>query len=212
MVKAEYWLKKALELKPDLPEANDFMANWYLVRHEDQKAIEQVKKVVASNPDDPRVFDNAGIVAGYTGNLTLAKEYFKRSIKVNPGVNTDPTATGGIGLGYIGVKEGEQNEARKLMNQARLLQQKQIDLGDAGFPPRYYLAAIYAIEGNTSEANTWLEKAIASGYRNYYLAQRDPWLENLRTDQHYKQTMAQLKTKLDEMRKKVEDIDKEEKQ
>ncbi len=212
VVKAEYWLKKALELKPDLPEANDFMAHWLLVQHEDQRANDQMKKVVASNPEDPRVFDNAGVVACYTGNLTRAKEYFERSIKVNPGFNTDPKATSGIGLGYVAMKEGKQNEARKWMDQAQLLQQKQIDLGDSGFPPRYYLAAIHAIEGDEAGANAWLEKAIAAGYRNYYLAQRDPWLENLRNDQKFLQTMAQLKTKLDEMRKKVEEMDREEKQ
>ncbi len=111
-------------------------------------------------------------------------------------------------MGHILLKEGKQNEARKLLNQARTLQQKQIEEGDASFDPRHYLAAISAIEGNTKEATAWLQKAIDAGWRDYYIAQRDPWLDNLRNDEQYKQIMAQLRAKLDAMRKKVEEMEK----
>jgi len=208
-VEGEHWLMKAIELQPDYMYANIDLANLYVIQNRDQQANELMKKVVATNPDNPRALDNAGAIAENTGNFSLAKEYYERSMKANPSFETDPGTTSSIGLGHILLKEGKQDEARKLLNQVRTLQQKQIEEGDASFDPRNYLAAIYAIEGNRKEANAWLQKAIDAGLRDYYLAQRDPWLENLRDDEQYKQIMAQLKAKLDAMRKKVEEMEKE---
>jgi serine/threonine protein kinase/tetratricopeptide (TPR) repeat protein len=208
-VEGERWLMKAIELQPDYTYANIDLANLYVIQNRDQQANELMKKVVATNPDNPRALDNAAAIAENTGNLSLAREYYERSMKANPSFETDPGTTSSIGLGHILLKEGKQDEARKLLNQVRTLQQKQIEEGDASFDPRHYLAAICAIEGNRKEANAWLQKAIDAGMRDYYLAQRDPWLENLRDDEQYKQIMAQLKTKLNEMRRKVEEREKE---
>jgi tetratricopeptide (TPR) repeat protein len=213
-VEAEHWLRKALELQPDLRSANESLTSLYVLQNKDQQANEQMKKVVASNPDNLNALDFAGVIAEQTGKISLAKEYYERSMKANPSFETDQLTRSGIGLGHILLKEGKQNvrgtpygEARRLLNQARTLQRKQIKEGDASFEPPYYLAAISAIEGNTKEANAWLQTAIAAGYRDYYVAQRDPWLDNLRNDKQYKQIMAQLKAKLDAMRKKVEEME-----
>ncbi len=229
-IEAERWLMKAIELQPDYRNANVFLANVYVLQNKDRQANELMKKLVATNPDDPRVLDNAGTVAEGTGNFSLAKEYYERSMKANPSFETDPFTISGIGLGHILLKEGKQNvqgsktrrrpdplglvetpygEAQRLLNHARTLLQKQIEKGDASFYPLQNLASISAIEGNRKEANAWLQKAIGAGMSNYYLAQRDPWLENLRNDEQYKQIMAQFKAKLDAMRKKVEEMEKE---
>ncbi len=204
----ERWLMKAIELQPDYSYANIDLANLYVLKNKDQQANELMKKVVIVHPEDPRILDNAGAIAEATGNFSLAKEYYQRSMKANPSFATDPGTSSGIGLGHILLKEGKRNEGRKLLNQARTLQQKQIEEGDVAFDPRHYLAAIFAIEGNKKEANAWLQNAIAAGYRDYYDSQRDPWLDNIRNDDQYKQIMAQLKAKLDSMRTKVEEMEK----
>ncbi|MCX5801869.1 MAG: hypothetical protein NTX17_10870 [Candidatus Eisenbacteria bacterium] len=41
------------------------------------------------------------------------------------------------------------------------------------------------------------------------MCQIDPWLENVRNDEQFKQVMAQLKGKVDEMRKRVEEMEEE---
>jgi TolB-like protein/Flp pilus assembly protein TadD/predicted Ser/Thr protein kinase len=209
VVQGERWLMKALELQPDYQYANIDLANLYALQNKGEQANELMKKVVAANPDDPRVFDNAGAVAEATGNLPLAKEYYQRSIKANPSFETDPGTTSGFALARILLKEGKRNEAQKLLNQARALQQKQIEEGDTSFDPLHYLAAISAIEGNTKEATAWLRKAIDAGFRDLDPNEPGSWLENLRNDREYKLIAAQFKTQLDSMRKRVEEMEGE---
>lgn len=209
IVEGEKRLMKALELQPDYQYANIDLANLYALQNKGAQANELMKKVVAANPDDPRVLDNAGAVAEATGSFSLAKEYYQRSMKVKPSFETDPGTTSGIGLGRILLKEGKQHEARKLLRQARAIQRKQIEEGDTSFDPLHYLAAISAIEGSTQEATAWLRKAVDAGFRDLDPNEPGLWFENLRNDGEYKQIVAQLKTRLDSMRKKVEEMEKE---
>jgi TolB-like protein/Flp pilus assembly protein TadD len=208
VVQGERWLMKALELQPDYQYANIDLANLYALQGKGQQANELMKKVVIVHPEDPRIFDNAGAVAEATGNFSLAKEYYERSMKANPSFATDPGTSSGIGLGRILLKEGKRNEARRLLKQARALQQKQIEEGDTSFDPLHYLAAISAIEGNTKEATAWLRKAIDAGFRDLDPNEPGSWFENLRNDGEYKQIVAQFKAQLDSMRKKVEEMEK----
>jgi serine/threonine protein kinase/tetratricopeptide (TPR) repeat protein len=206
-VESERWLKKALDIQPDYLFANYTLASLYLVQNKDQQANELMKKLVASHPNNTRVLDNAGSVADFSGNLLLAKQYYEESIRTNPSFETDPEIFSGIGLGRILLKEGKRNAALTFFDRALKLQQKQINDGNLTFFPPIILASIYAIEGNTKVANGWLQKAVDAGFRDIYLNERDPWFEKVRSDGQYKQIVAQLKTKLDAMRRKVNEMD-----
>ena len=74
----------------------------------------------------------------------------------------------------------------------------------------YTLAEINAIQGNKADARDWLQKAIDAGWRDYRYAEIDPSLENLRGDERFKKMMADVKDQVDEMRKRVEEMEKEE--
>jgi hypothetical protein len=88
--------------------------------------------------------------------------------------------------------------------------QKQLAQGSEDSGVMYDLATISAIQGNKTEAYDWLQKAIDAGWRSYGFAEVAPYLENLRGDDRFKKMMADVKAVVDEMRKRVEEMDKAE--
>jgi serine/threonine protein kinase/tetratricopeptide (TPR) repeat protein len=201
---AELWLGKILDLRPDYNHGCIVEARLHVIQGKRQQAKDEVKRAAAANPDNPRVLDAAGMLAGLAGDFSLAKEYYRRAITANPSFDTDFYALSGIGLGHILLREGERDQAEELLAQARGIQEKQVQDGDERSVCRLVLAAISAIEGKQEEALAWLKKAIDAGWRDYQVSLLDPWLENLRDDERFKQMMADIRATLDEMRRRTE--------
>jgi len=208
--KAEHWLTKASELQPDYGDTYYSLALLYLGQGMDQQAMEQTKKMLTADPDGAVHIDYAGQIANFTGNFFEAKQYYQRAMAHYASIETNPRAYSPIGMGHIFWKEGNQHEARKLLNLALNPRLKEIEQGNEDIYTLYGTAAIYAIQNHKAEAYKWLQKAIEAGWRDYRINLRDPWFENLRNDDQFKQMMAQVKAKVDEMRKRVEEMDKEE--
>jgi hypothetical protein len=71
------------------------------------------------------------------------------------------------------------------------------------------LAEINSIQNNKVEACRWLERAINAGWRDYRSAEIDPLLENIRSEDRFNQMLADVKAKVEEMRRHVEEMEKE---
>jgi tetratricopeptide (TPR) repeat protein len=197
-VEAEKWLNNASELQPHNFNVNNGLITCYLAQGKYQQAIERSQKWLIMVPNNPRVLSNAGFVELFSGNFERAQLYYQNSINIY-------SSRGNlIGLGYIYWKKEQLDEARKLLNQALDLCQKQLEQGSERPLVPYDIAAINAIRGNKEEAYKWLKKAIDAGWREFRLGQRNPFLENLREDEQFKQMMSRVKAMVDEMRKRVE--------
>jgi len=61
----------------------------------------------------------------------------------------------------------------------------------------YDAACIYALSGNSSEAVKWLKETAATGFPNYPLFARDPFLNRIRQAPEFIQFMAQQKAQWD---------------
>jgi hypothetical protein len=109
-----------------------------------------------------------------------------------------------VPLAYILWKEGKTTEAKNFLREASGSMQKRLDEGEERFELRYEMARIYAIQGNNGEAYKWLQKAITAGWVDYRDAAMDPLLENLRGDAQFQKLTSQLKTRVQEMRKRGE--------
>jgi tetratricopeptide (TPR) repeat protein len=144
------------------------------------------------------------------GNFAAAKPCYQRALQIEASVATDPRSICAIGLGHVLLKEGQQQQAHNLLDFALSARIKAIEAGSSEDSEIfYYTAAIYAIWSNKSEAYKWLQKAIAAGWRDYRTTERDPWLENLRSEGRFQEMMAQIKAQVDAMRKQVEEMEKE---
>lgn len=108
-------------------------------------------------------------------------------------------------LGYTYWKTDQHEQAMELFNHSSKTLQQTLAQGYEIWDVPYELAAIHAIQGNKEEAYRWLHKAIDAGFRLYRSTLRDPLLENLREDEPFQQMMLQVKARVDEMRKRVEE-------
>jgi hypothetical protein len=71
------------------------------------------------------------------------------------------------------------------------------------------MAAIYAVQGKKEDALRWLEKAVDAGWRYYNYASRYPLLENIRDDERFKRIMNETRVKVAEMRRRVEQLERD---
>jgi TolB-like protein/Flp pilus assembly protein TadD/predicted Ser/Thr protein kinase len=201
--RAVEWFNKALALKPDLAQTQVSLADMYMVQAKYELAIEQATKILSSEPVDVECLRLIGNAELMLGNYSHAEECFARSIAI------DSLYGNTTGLGYVYWKTGRENEARRMFARSLKHDEKELEQGneDSGVP--YDIAEIHAIQGNRAEAYKWLQKAIDAGWRTYRWAMTDPLLENLRGDDKFKQMIADVKAMVDEMRKRVEETEKE---
>jgi tetratricopeptide (TPR) repeat protein len=198
-VRAEEWLKKSLELQPDLDWANMAQIEVYLALGEYDKAIEQSQTGLSKFPGNPSawIIEFAALAELFSGHYEKAQEYYQK-------IGEQP-----IELGYIYWKAGRKDEAKKLFqgNLDRL--QKRLEQGDESNGIGFSMAAIYAVQGNKEDALRWLQKAVDAGYRNYRYLSRYPLLENIRDDERFKRIIDDTKAKVAEMRRRVEQLEKD---
>jgi len=200
---ATEWFNKALALQPDLQYAQWFLALASLAQRQYKQSIGRVESILASDPDNIMSLGLMGDAEVLLGDYPRAEECFARTVAI------DSVYGNSIGLGYVYWKTGRQKEAQKMFARSLEVHRKQLTQGDEGSNVPYDMAAIYAIQGDKTEAYEWLQKAIDAGWRYYRSAEVDPTLENLRGDDRFKKMMADVKAKVDEMRKRVEEMDKE---
>ncbi len=208
---AEEWGNKALALQPDLESAQTFLAWVFLAKGEYQRFIEQCEKLLASDPNSIPVLLMMGGVATTLGDYRRAEEYLARAVAMDSVTYwAVPWSARATGLGYVYWKTGRQDDARKMFARSVEFDQKQLAQGSEDSGVMYDLAAVNAIQGDKAEAYDWLQKAIDAGWRSYGFAELDPTLENLHGDDKFKKMMADVKAKVDEMRRRVEEMEKEE--
>jgi len=196
------WADKALALQPDLLEAQWGLGMTELGQGEYQKAVERARKILAAQPDALAGLQLAADAELLSANYGQAEQYLEKTISID-------STSGLASLGYIYWKTGRKDEARKMFARALRNSERALAQGNE-FPGLLYdLARISALQGNKAEAYTWLQKAIDAGWRFYRLAEIDPLMEDLRTEDRYKQMMADVKAKVDEMRRRVEEMEKE---
>jgi tetratricopeptide (TPR) repeat protein len=198
-VRAEEWLKKALELQPDFDVAQGRLTDLYLALGEYDKAIVQSQTYLSKLPGNPSawIIEFAAEAEFFSGHYEKAQEYYQK-------IGEQP-----IELGYIYWKAGRKDEARKLFQENLDWLQKRLEQGDESNDIGFSMAAIYAVQGNGDEALKWLEKAVDAGYRYYRYISRYPLLENIRDDERFNRIMDDAKAKVAEMRRRVEQLEKD---
>ncbi len=65
----------------------------------------------------------------------------------------------------------------------------------------YDAACIYALAGKSDEAVKWLRETAATGFPNYPLFERDPYLNRIRRAPEFLQFMAESKTRWESFKK-----------
>jgi protein kinase/serine/threonine-protein kinase len=192
-VQAEQWLNKAMELK-SYNQTIFYSAKLNLSEGRDDRSREQMHEIIAME-DQPRALSRAAVIARLLGDFSLAK-------KLN-----EKAGSASVSAGFILLKTGQHEEAEKILNRihAAFLTGSTRVLRGAG--SRLQMANLHAIRGDKAEAFKWLQRWIDAGGLEYRLFLRDSMWEDLRGEVRFQELMSQMKTKIDSMRRLVEELE-----
>jgi serine/threonine protein kinase/Tfp pilus assembly protein PilF len=146
-------------------------------------AEEEMRSVVAANPDQFKALSYFGMVLYYEGKLDDAKVNLDRAVLLGR-ESTDDTAR--MLAGFLYASRGQREKI-----DPRLLQYRpeQIIDGDGA----YWLGSIHALLGDRQQALDWLKRTAALGDMNYPWFERDKNYESLRSDPEYQTIMAGIR-------------------
>ena len=200
--KAAEWFNKALALQPDLTAARFLLTQMHLLRGEGKEGLEEAQRILSVDAKSVGGFVLAGYAELLLADYAQAEEYFGK-------VNAVDSSYATTVLGFIYMKTGRQDEAREMFSRSLRFDEIKLEQGNEDPDVPYDIASVKAMQGNSAEAYEWLQKAIDSGWTNYRLAELDPSLDSIRNEDRFRQMMAGVKARVDEMRRRVEKTEKE---
>jgi tetratricopeptide (TPR) repeat protein len=193
---AERYYKKKSELRGDQSFHGD-LSEIYLRQGKYTKAHSEIEKALSVDSTDWGVQWTAGLICLIRGENQKALKFC--------GVDS-------VLLGYLYWKTGKQQTAKGIFDRKLVELERSLQDGNEMFDKPIQIGIIHAIEGQKEKAFYYLNKAIEFGYLDYRQFQIWPMLESLRNDDQFKQMVAQMKSKVDLQRIKVEEMEKAESQ
>ena len=146
-------------------------------------ALTPWQKLYDMNPENPLAQFYLAAIMVYLGRLDSAFSIIDQNAKATP---SNAFTKLGLVLKYATLKD--KDRAFQLMTpDFRKTCQRDITFS-------HHLAGIFTLLGEEKEALDWLENAVNRGFINYpLLAEKDPWLANLRGEPRFKKLMKQVK-------------------
>jgi serine/threonine protein kinase/tetratricopeptide (TPR) repeat protein len=211
-VDARRWASKSLEFSADKVSILITLAEICLKEGKCQEAFSYMNKVLAIDSGNILNYSFAGTINILCGNAEAARTDFERTVLVDSGAFSWRNPNNTTYLGYIYLQQGKLEKAERLFNNSIKRDLQDIKDAPTEFSMEYDLAAVYAVQGNKSQAYDRFQKCIDKGFRDYRFAMLDPLFEKILKDEKFQQMMGQIKAKMDAERKKVEEFEKAEKQ
>jgi serine/threonine protein kinase/tetratricopeptide (TPR) repeat protein len=144
-----------------------------------KNAEDEMRSLVAANPDQFKALAYLGAVFYYEGKLDEAEPQLDRAVLLGHDSEDD---TARMLAAFLYASRGQ-----KAKIDAHLLQYRpeQVTDGDAA----YWLGGIHALLGEKQPAIDWLKRTVALGDVNYPWFQRDKNYDSLRSDPEYQTIM-----------------------
>jgi serine/threonine protein kinase/Flp pilus assembly protein TadD len=144
-------------------------------------ALLELDQGAAVEPDHPLIKTFRGRVLFYRGEVEAATRLLEEVLEKNPRLD-------GVRPIYATClsAQGRHEEAR-----AQLTEQVK-DVAAADHDISYWLASVYALEGERDLAFEWLERSIALGNENKQWFESDPNWESLRDDPRFQELMRKI--------------------
>jgi tetratricopeptide (TPR) repeat protein len=212
---AQYWLDREIR---DFPThfwnryLSAELASWQ-GRH--GEALQRFRAALAASKIDMSAGEGY-VRLWYGALLARAGEYAAAIGQLEPLVDQakpkqtdiDPQFDGPHALAWSYLRTGATAKATALLS--ILWQQCQLEAADA--VPRdsaflHYCAETALLSGDVDEALAWLERAVAAGWRDYYLRQNDPYWAAVEDDPRFRAQMEIVRKDIDRQRAEVERID-----
>ncbi len=174
---------RLLELNPrDIVIASYNRGRLYTYRHEYDKAIAELEKARAIEPDHPLIKTFLALTFFNQDRIDEAQQLIEEVLRDHPHFDAVEVL-----LAWCYSRKGRHDEARALINDSV----KDVAAADHDFA--IWLASFYAMENMRDEAIEWIKQAIKLGNENYPLFADNNRLDNLRCDLRFLDLMNDLK-------------------
>lgn len=204
----EYWARKALNIEPGWGNvAGRLLALSYLAQGRMDEAAQVCRQF--PQPEHQVALDTAGLVALRAGGDSVAKVKLSGRPAQSANFYRTRIFRSSTLLAYLLWKEGDRPGAEALLSKS--LQFDAPDALEAGIekatPVRIYdIALVYAIRGEREKALSWLRLAVDAGWQYSNLTSTDPIWSGLAGDPRFQDMMTEIRTRVDEMRRRVDAI------
>jgi protein kinase/serine/threonine-protein kinase len=186
-------LQRAIELEPDTVQARAFLAQLHMALGEDEKALEQAQAILTLYPNEPMGLNAAGRAHWLAGRTSQAATYFRQ--------NMEQTR---IELAQIAWSAGHREEANELLAPSVAFLEEALARGGEASWVYCKLAAVHAVRGERDKAYERLKRAVETGEVDYRKLQRLPVFAGMRAEQRFQECVAGMRSRVAEMRVKVE--------
>ncbi|MGA2622557.1 MAG: protein kinase [Bacteroidota bacterium] len=200
--KAEYYFRKAAEITPDFLGSYEGLRQLYLQQRRFDRVIAITDTILQRSPKDTGlVYENYF----YMDSVRKALKYYEQT--EGRDTMTPPTL-----LCYCYWKLGMKEQADEMLSRLEKWATSQLKEGNESVDIPIGLAWCAALRDQKDEAFRWLEKANEGAGFQYYRMMTYPHWKNLQNDERFPKILGQMKAKIDEQRKLVEEMEKAENQ
>jgi serine/threonine protein kinase/tetratricopeptide (TPR) repeat protein len=176
---AEQAWSRVVTLNPT-PQPHWMHARMLLYSGKAKEAEEEMRSVVAANPDQFKALAYLGMMLYYEGKLDEAKSYLDRAVLLGHDSEDDSAR---FLAGFLYASRGERTKIDPRLFRYRA---EQIIDGDGA----YWVGGIHALLGDRQGALDWLKRTVGLGNVNYPWFERDKNYDGLRADPEYQTIMA----------------------
>jgi len=176
---AEQAWSRVVTLNP-APQTHWMHARMLLYSGKAKDAEDEMRSVVAANPDQFKALAYLGMILYYEDKLDDAEVNLDRAVLLGRDSEDDSAR---LVAGFLYASRGQREKIDAHVLQYR---PEQIIDGDAA----YWLGGIHALLGDRQVTLDWLKRTVALGDVNYPWFQRDKNYDNLRADPEYQTIMA----------------------
>ena len=190
---AEHAWSRVVTLNPT-PQPHWMHARMLLYSGKAKEAEEEMRSVVAANPDQFKALAYLGMMLYYEGKPDEAESALDRAVVLGHDSEDD---TARLLAAFLYASRGRRENI-----DARLLQYRpaQIIDGDGA----YWLGGIHALLGDRQGALDWLRRTVGLGNVNYPWFERDKNYDGLRADPEYQTIMAGVRQSWETFKKEFD--------
>jgi serine/threonine protein kinase/Flp pilus assembly protein TadD len=190
---AEQAWSRVVTLNP-VPQPHWMHARTLLFSGKAKDAEEEMRTVVAANPDQFKALAYLGMMLYYEGKLDEAESELDRAIALGHDSEDDSAR---LLAAFLYASRGQREKIDPRLFQYR---PEQIIDGDGA----YWLGGIHALLGDRQGALNWLQRTVALGDVNYPWFERDKNFDSLRSDSEYLSIMAGVRQRWETYKKEFD--------
>ncbi len=203
----ERYLRQALHYLPDFSSPRIALSVYYTLYGKIDNAREESEFVLHLDPDNSSLNSLRAYIELLDNNYETALEYYEKtdnpfSGRVEMGTMKFPTP----GVSYIYKKKGDVVNFREQVQRRIYDAQNELEADNEHYIYPYELAVSYAMLGETEQVYSYLELAVANGWRHYRYAMVDPSFEDIRNFDRFRQIIENVKKMVERERKSLPTI------